>query len=554
VRHLLERIGGFLPPLVALTLPVVFLPIASDSYVLPRASIVIAGACLGLGLAILMTERPSLGALRMPLVAAAAAAALAFAFSISWPLSAAGSYARYESLPVRLAYIGLAASTYWLLRTGRQRGLVGAAFVFGTTVVAFKAWLQWFANVPFRPDGDVGNANLLAGLIVMAIPIAIDRGRRGTPLAAAWALAIVVLLAGLIVTTSRSGALGVIAGALVAITFSVPQRHLRAVAAVSVAGVAAAVVFIVASPLRSLNDDPPELRLHLWQDALRMIAARPLTGWGEDTTGLAFGQFLSRDYAGLVTFDRVHSGVLEIAATQGLLGLAALGWVVAVLARAGWQARAEPGVPGLAGALAGYGVWVFFNFDWAPATGAFWLLAGTLWSSLPRSPGEVAPSLPRSPGELASLPRSPGKVASLPRSPGEVAERAAPGRRGANGWRTPLAATLVVLAMVLAAFPVLADVWYLKGRADLAVRVDPLQAQYHWALGQGMVAQGNLRDGIAELQRAADLGETDPRLYVELGDREAQLGDRAAATRAYRRALEIDPYFSPARQRLATLG
>jgi hypothetical protein len=473
----------------------------------------------------------------MPLVAAAAAAALAFAFSISWPLSAAGSYARYESLPVRLAYIGLAASTYWLLRTGRQRDLVGAAFVFGTTVVAFKAWLQWFANVPFRPDGDVGNANLLAGLIAMAIPIAIDRGRRGTPLAAAWALAIVVLLAGLIVTTSRSGALGVIAGALVAITFSVPQRHLRAVAAVSVAGVAAAVVFIVASPLRSLNDDPPELRLHLWQDALRMIAARPLTGWGEDTTGLAFGQFLSRDYAGLVTFDRVHSGVLEIAATQGLLGLAALGWVVAVLARAGWQARAEPGVPGLAGALAGYGVWVFFNFDWAPATGAFWLLAGTLWSSLP------------------SLPRSPGKVASLPRSPGKVApSRSDRAGWGVAGWRTPLAAALVVVATVLAVFPILADVWYLKGRADLAVRVDPLQAQYHWALGQGMVAQGNLRAGVAELQRAADLGETEPRLYVELGDREAQLGDRAAARRAYRRALEIDPYFSPARQRLATLG
>jgi tetratricopeptide (TPR) repeat protein len=181
-------------------------------------------------------------------------------------------------------------------------------------------------------------------------------------------------------------------------------------------------------------------------------------------------------------------------------------------------------VPGLAGALAGYGVWVFFNFDWAPATGAFWLLAGTLWSSLPRSPGKVAPS------------RS---------------DRAGWGRAV---WQPLLAGALVVLAMVLAAFPVLADVWYLKGRADLAVRVDPLQAQYHWALGQGTVARGNLRDGIAELQRAADLGETEPRLYVELGDREAQLGDRAAARRAYRRALEIDPYFSPARQRLATLG
>ena len=122
-----------------------------------------------------------------------------------------------------------------------------------------------------------------------------------------------------------------------------------------------------------------------------MIGARPVTGWGEETTGLAFGQFLSQDYAGLVTFDRVHSGVLEIAATQGLVGLAALTWVLAVIALAAWRGRLQPGVAGLAGALAGYSVWVFFNFDWAPATGPFWLLAGTLWSFLPRSPGKVAP-------------------------------------------------------------------------------------------------------------------------------------------------------------------
>src|SRR5213076_395295 len=105
----------------------------------------------------------------------------------------------------------------WLLRSSRQRDLVGAAFVLGTTVVAFKAWLQWFNHAPFRPDGDLGNANLLAALIVMAIPIAIDRGRRSSYLTPAWAVAIVVMLAGLFVTTSRSGGLGLIAGTLTVI-------------------------------------------------------------------------------------------------------------------------------------------------------------------------------------------------------------------------------------------------------------------------------------------------------------------------------------------------
>jgi hypothetical protein len=532
VRHLLERIGGFIPSFVALTLPVLSIPIASDSYILPRASIVIAGACLGVGLAILIPDRPSLGALRRPLLAAVVAAALAFAFSISWPLSIAGAYTRYESLPMRLAYIGLAASTVWLLRTSLQRELVGAAFVLGTTVVAFKAWLQWFFHAPFRPDGDVGNANLLAALIVMAIPIAIDRGRRGTYFTAAWAAAIVVLLAGLVVTTSRSGALGVIAGTLAMVTLSAPQRFQRAAGIFSVGGVGAAVVFILVSPLRGLNDDPPELRVHLWQDALRMIAARPLTGWGEDTTGLAFGQFLSQDYAGLVTFDRVHSGTLEIAATQGVLGLAALGWVLLALALGGWRGRSEPGVPGLAGALVGYSVWVLFNFDWAPATGAFWLLAGTLWSAaLPHLWGSPA-------GGRDGAGAAPPSPTATPR----------------HVWGGVFSVALVFIAVVFAVAPILADLWYLKGRADLAVRVDPLQAQYHWALGQGLVARKDLAGGVAELERAADLGETEPSLYVELGDREAQLGNRGEARRAYERALQIDPFYTPAQQRLTALG
>jgi O-antigen ligase len=525
MRHLLERIGGFIPSLVALTLPVTVLPNASDSYILPRASIVIAGACLGVGLAFLGPRRTGLGALRWPLVAAAGAALLAFAFSVSWALSTAGSYTRYESLPMRVAYIGLAVSAVWLLRTERQRELVGAAFVLGITVAAFKAWLQWFGHAPFRPDGDLGNANLLAALIVMAVPIAIDRGRRGTYLTGAWATAIVILLAGLVVTTSRSGALGLVAGCVAWLMLSVPARARLPVGAISGAALLGAVSFVLFSPLRALNDDPPELRLNLWADGLKMIAARPLTGWGEDTTGLAFGQFLSRDYAGLVTFDRVHSGVLEIAATQGILGLAALAWVLVVLARQGWRGRLGPGVPGLAGALVGYSVWVFFNFDWAPATGAFWLLAGTLWSaSLPRSPGEVAPA------------------------------RSAQAGGGGWIWQPALAVVLALATIPLAVFPVLADVWYVHGRADLAVRVDPLQAQYHWALGQGLVARGDLAGGVAELQRAADLGETEPALYVELGDREAQLGRRDEARRAYERALQVDPFYTPAKQRLRALG
>lgn len=512
MSSLLARIGGFFPALVALALPIVFavpgVLSLSDLFILPRASIVIAGACIGTGLALLTPIRNDLGALRWPVLAAAAAAVLAFAFSINWGLSFAGSYTRYESLPTRLSYLGLLVAAAWLVRTQVQRSVTVTAFVTGTSIAAGEAVLQALSRAPFRPDGNLGNANLLAALLAMAIPLAIDRAARSPDWwAAAWSFAVVIMAAGLLVTTSRSGILGVVVGLAVLITFVVPRRFTLPVGIVSGAVSSVVLAAFFFSPLRTLNGDPPELRLHLWGDALRMIAARPLTGWGEDTTGLVFGHFLSADYATLVTFDRVHSGPLEVAANQGVLGLAATGAIVGVVLLRAWRGRAEPGVAGMAAALAGYSAWVFFNFDWSPVTGVFWLLAGVLWTA--------ARPLPN--GERVGV-------------------------RGTR-WMQGIAVLLALVAIPLSALPILADAWYARGRADLAVSVDPLQANYHAAIGT-----------LGELQRAADLGDTDPGLYVELGDAYLRAGDPAAARRAYRRALEIDPWYTPAFQDLQALG
>jgi hypothetical protein len=324
---------------------------------------------------------------------------------------------------------------------------------------------------------------------------------------------------GLITTVSRSGALGAFAGGLTLLVFALRGRLAFWAAVASTAAVLMALIVVMVSPLRLLNDDPGPLRLHLWQDSLRLISARPLTGWGEDATGLAFGRFLTGDWSPGVTFDRVHSGPLDLAATQGLLGLASLGLVLVILLRGAWRSRFTGDVGALAAACIGYTVWVLFNFDWAPATGVFWLLAGTAWSAV-----RAAESTTEAPAE---------KVPGL--------------------WRISLAVTLAVLAIGLGAFPLLADAWYRQGRAELSVLVDPLQARYHWALGQGFVAQGSVARGVDELRRAADLGETEPSLYVELGDREAQLGRTAEARKHYQRALEIDPFYTPASQRLTAL-
>jgi len=325
-------------------------------------------------------------------------------------------------------------------------------------------------------------------------------------------------------TTSRSGGLGALAGCLAVFVFMLRGRPAVVGGALAFAVVAVALAVIVFSPLRLLNDDPGPTRLHLWPDAIQMIAARPVTGWGEDATGLVFGQFLSGNWAPEV--DRAHSGPLDIAATQGVLGLGMLAWVLITVFRGGWRWRFTESIGALTAVGIGYSVWVLFNFDWVPATAAFWLLAGTAWSAVRAA--ETGSALP------AAVPTEPG-----------------PRRRAAGA----VAAVILAVSVAgLALMPVLADIWYYQSRPDLSVIVDPLQGRYHWALGQGLVAIGSTSRGLNQMQLAARLGENDPQLYVDLGDAEQRLGRSADARASYRMALKIDPYFRPAIQRLAGKG
>jgi len=335
-----------------------------------------------------------------------------------------------------------------------------------------------------------------------------------------------VMAGGLVASTSRSGGVGALAGCMALAVFAFRRRLWAGIAgAVSGSALAVALWLIVFGPLGALNNDPARTRLQLWPDALRMIAARPLTGWGEDATGLAFGRFISANWAPGVTYDRTHSGLLEIAATQGILGVLALGWVLVTLLRGVWRHRFSDSVAALGAACIGYTVWVAFNFDWAPATGAFWLLAGTAWSAV----------------RAAETGRAPAAAVSGAHHPH-------------RNVRSIGAVALAVAAVGLGAMPVLAESWDWHGRADLAVMADPLQSRYHWDLGLSRIRSGDTRAGVAELERAGELGEPEPQLYVDLGDADLKLGDGESARRAYQMALVIDPYFAPAQQALANLG
>ena len=522
-------------------MPTLFIPVLVDAYVLPRAALTFAGGGL-LVAAGLLSGRRSLGPLLWPALAVVVAAGLAAVFSIAPIVSLVGTYARYESLPMRLAYIGLLAGAAWI----GERERTVTAFLAGCAVVAVEALYQaWTHSLP-RPDGNLGQPNLLGALLAMAIPLALHRasralggdarvapatlgearlaptsshGRRalgslvhGDPSGRGWLGLAALYAVALVFSSSRSGWLGALAGISVMAVFACRPNQRRTVIAAAALALGAAVLLVLFTPLRTLNSDPPSFRIGLWRDSLPVIAVRPLTGWGEDTMGLVFGQHQTADWVPGRNIDRAHSMPLDLAATQGIIGLGACAWLFGVWWVGVWRHREVPETAGLAGAAAAYLASVLLNFDWAPATAAFWLLAGVAWTG-PEQPAEPFSPLPTRPSS-----------------------------GWAKGVRLLAAGAALAICLGLALVPMAADAAYYRGQLDRAGALDPWQPRY-------MVGSGD----VDALRRAAAIGDPDPSTYVALGDAEARAGRSAAAEAAYQEALRRYPYDLEARQRIAAM-
>ena len=281
--------GSLLAAFTAGLLPIFFIPISTDAYVLPRAAVVVGvgAAAAALRLWPGSAGRGRLGELALPALAVSAALGLPVLTSVNPVLSLVGAYARYESGPVRLGYLLLFCLPVWTVRTPAARRLVISAFLAGCAIAGAEAIFEAWTGIPARPDGNLGHANLLAALLAMAIPLALQRTLR-TPL---WALLLVPLTAGLLVTSSRSGWLGAAAG--VAILLPLLARSFRwrlagGAGAAAIMAIGAAVLLL--SPLAGLHGDTGSARLHVWRDSLSLIAERPLTGHGPDTQGLVLGR------------------------------------------------------------------------------------------------------------------------------------------------------------------------------------------------------------------------------------------------------------------------
>jgi O-antigen ligase len=572
-------------------LPVTYWWGTYDHYVLPK---LLVARVLVIGLLILFLARTFLTGslsiartpLDLPLLAFVASALLATFFAYNQNVALFGTYSRYDGLLTIVTYTAL----FWLsVQTlaspstagktipspaggGSGRGwgeartllrvLLASGYLVAAMAIIQSVLLSMAQGTVVAAFGTLGQQNVLGAFLALLCPLAyrelIDADAWSTRLVALNAL--VILGVALILTLSRSAWLGTALAALIVIVGSRrPTLRPRVVAAaivvvgLGVVGLTVGRGFPLEQKIEAravsvfdLNAWGP--RPAIWRDSVKLIASRPILGYGPDNFGLVYPRFQA-DYLGQQPVDKAHAESLQVAATQGLIGLAAYLLVLAAFVRAFWEGRKRAGAVAIFAGWVAYQVTLQLNFSALAASLPFWIFAAAAMESWGATRRRSVP--------LA------GPVGPRERrfSAKRAFETFGEGRVGAVS-AIPIAA-LAALAIVGTVFPYLADArLQVAVAADAEGRLDAARAAAAQANELApqesvyAVEVGNIAFERSEWASAADaydaasrLGTYNPLVYRNLALAEINLGRFADARAAAAKAVELDR-FDPANRAL----
>jgi O-antigen ligase len=259
-----------------------------------------------------------------------------------------------ESALMRLfSYVQLALAALMFASVvstpARLRGVMGALVIW-TCLVTLLAIVQYYLGETPTAVGPVGNRNLLALYINVAIVCAYmlhqvtPNGARRVALLAALPL----LFLGLALTFSRSGLIGMVATLLLVLWRMARRRSVMVL--LGSAALLCAITFVIPAefyvrartivPAIQRREDTFGTRVRLWRVAGRMAQDRPIFGVGPGNFIPAYpryargGEMLTRNYA----THNAYLGILAESGGPGLLLFLTLG--LAVLAEAQRTIRA----------------------------------------------------------------------------------------------------------------------------------------------------------------------------------------------------------------------
>jgi tetratricopeptide (TPR) repeat protein len=407
-------------------------------------------------------------------------------------------------------------------------------------VIGLRDWTQtviFGGDVGWRIFGTMFNPNVLAGYLLATIPAGLvalvlagrssgrdDRPRLGL-IGAGFAL--LVMGAALLLTGSRAGLIGAVLGAATMLVTTPIRVNRRTLVGVAVALVA---LMALAPPVRdrivsaATQSHSALFRWYTWRGTARMIAARPLLGFGPGSFELAYPQYAE------VGFTRMaHQTPLQLAAEAGLPAVILMTLAVALLARMlvrGARAGGPTAIEATAGvgALTALGVQNLADYTWyIPAVGiTLSAVTGLALAAVRAAEDEAHP---------------------------------APAARGPGWYRTGIALTLGVL--IACAVGLRAQMLAARGRAELArgryataagwlrqaAEIDPLDAEILADLAQATAAAGpgGVQRAVELRLRVAELNPLQAGNYLALALL-YQAADRdASALAAARRAVEVAP-------------
>jgi O-antigen ligase len=119
-------------------------------------------------------------------------------------------------------------------------------------------------------------------------------------------------------------------------------------------------------------------RLMMWRDTIPMIMDRPLLGYGPDNFAEPFERYEGEDLRAFFPdeyIDKAHNEFLQVAATTGLLGLAAYLWVFVSYFRNAYRSGGWP-LLALAGGVLAYILQLQTAFTTMAFGITFWAILG----------------------------------------------------------------------------------------------------------------------------------------------------------------------------------
>jgi O-antigen ligase len=536
------RVGAF-------ALPLAYSPFTYDSFVLPK--LLLARLLVVVLLVLVFARVMATGSLvvkrtplDIPLAAFLASAALSTVFAENLNVALFGTYGRYDGVFTLLTF----AALFWLSVQGIAdqaearvllRVLLASGYAVGGVAIVQSIHDSVQQGYVAPAFGTLGNPNVLGAFLALVISIAAGEFMMAGSAAGRilFLNLLIVTGAALVLTFSRSSWLAACAG-IVFVVLTRPKR----IALALVAPLVVVLVLVVTigqldraflAKVRTLIDLQAIAgsRLGIWADSIRLIASRPILGYGPDNVGLVFPRFQTGDWStpGQVRqpIDKAHAELLQVAATQGLVGVVTYVFLLVAFVRAFWRAaRLDQAVLVVAGWI-GYQVSVQLNFTALASALPFWIFAAAAMASSDAVRSRTV-AVGRRPASLTLVLAGASGVAVT-----------------VLGVIAPFAADAVLRAAVEADYagrPQQAQVLAAEAR-----QLGPRESVYAVEVGNTAFELSQWAAARAAYRDAAALGTFNALVYRNLALADRDLGLLAEGKDAARKAVELDR-FDPANQ------